>query len=51
MNELRVRKVGRSVRFGQDEYMKLEQDAMLAGAGEEVEFKKCFYDITGKELP
>ena len=28
--------------------MKLEQDAMLAGAGEEDEFIKCFDDITGK---
>ena len=31
--------------------MKLEQDAMLAEAGEENEFIKCFDDITGKELP
>ena len=30
--------------------MKLEQDAMLAGAGEEDKFTKCFDDITGKEL-
>ena len=31
--------------------MKLEQDAMLAEAGEQDEFTKCFDDITGKELP
>ena len=31
--------------------MKIEQDAMLADAGEEDEFNKCFDDITGKELP
>ena len=31
--------------------MKFEQDAMLAEAGAEDEFIKCFDDITGKELP
>ena len=31
--------------------MKPEQGAMLAEAGEEDEFIKCFDDITGKELP
>ena len=30
--------------------MKIEQDAMLAEAGEEDEFIKCLDDITGKEL-
>ena len=45
MNDLRVRKVWRSVRFGPKEYVKLEQDAMLPGAGEE-EIIKCFDDIT-----
>ena len=30
--------------------MKHEQDAMLAEAGEEHEFIKCFDDLTGKEL-
>ena len=39
-----------SVRFGQEEYTKPDQDAMLAGAGEEDKFVKCFDDITGKEL-
>ena len=51
INEPKVGKVGRSVRVGQEEYMKLEQDAMLAEAGEEVEFVKSFDDITGRELP
>ena len=36
---------------GQEEYMKSEQDAMLAEAGEEDEFIKRCDDITGKELP
>ena len=31
--------------------MNLEQDAILAEAGEEDEFIKCFDDIAGKELP
>ena len=39
------------VKFGQEKYTKIEQDAMLAGAGEEDEFIKCFNDIAGKELP
>ena len=44
-------KVWKSVRFGQEEYTKPEQDAMLAEAGEEDKLIKCFDDITGKELP
>ena len=51
MNEPKVRKVWRSVRFGPQEHVKLEQDAMLAEAGEEDDFITCFDDITGKELP
>ena len=51
MNEPEVEKFGRSVRFGQEECMKPEQDAMLAGDGEEDELIKCFNDITGEELP
>ena len=51
MNEPKVGKVGESVRFGQVEHTKLEQDAMLAEAGEEDELIKCFDDITGRELP
>ena len=31
--------------------MKPEQGAILAEAGEEDKFIKCFDDITGKELP
>ena len=49
-----IQKVGnvrKLVRFGQEKYRKPEQDAMLAGAGDEDEFFKCFDDITGKELP
>ena len=41
----------RLVRVGQEEYLNLEQDAMVAEAGEEDEFIKCCDDITGKELP
>ena len=37
--------------MGQETYKKPDQDAMLAGAGEEDEFIKCFDDVTGKELP
>ena len=44
-------RVWRSARFGQEKYTKLEQDAMLAEAGEEDELIKCIDDITGKELP
>ena len=44
----KVGKVGNTVRFGQVEYTKPEQDAMLAGAGEEDKFIKCSDDITGK---
>ena len=51
MNESKVGKVGRSARFGQEECMTLEQDAMLAEAGEENESLKCVDDISGKELP
>ena len=36
--------------IGQEQYMKSEQDAMLAEAGEKDDFIKCFGDITGKEL-
>ena len=51
MNDPNVGKVWKSVRVGQEVYTKLEEDAMLAGAGEEDDFIKCFDDITGKELP
>ena len=51
MNEPKFGKVWKSERFGQEECMKPEQDAMLAEAGEENEFIKCIDDITGKELP
>ena len=51
MNETKVGKVWRSVTVGQEEYLKPEQDAMLAEAGEEDGFIKCFDDITGKEQP
>ena len=51
MNDSKVAKVWKLVRFGQEKYKKPEQHAMLAGAGEEAEFIKCFDDITGKELP
>ena len=44
------RKVWKFVRIGQEKYRKPEQDAMLAGAGED-EFIKCFDDITGKQMP
>ena len=50
MNDPKVGNVCKSVTFGQEEYTKLEQDAVLAGAGEEVNFIKCFDDVTGKEL-
>ena len=51
MNGRKVGKVGKSLRVGQEEYLKPEQDAMLVGAGEEDKFIKCFDDSTGKELP
>ena len=51
MNDPKVGNVGRSVRVGQEEYLKPEQDTMLAEAGEEDGFTKCFDDVTGKELP
>ena len=47
-NDPQVGKVVKSVRFGQEEYTKLEEDAVLAGA--EDQFIKCFDDIIGKEL-
>ena len=50
IGDTKVGKVGNTVRFGQDEYTKPEQDAMLAGAGEEDKFIKCSDDITGKDL-
>ena len=43
-----VGKVWKSLRVGQVVYTKLEEDAMLAGAGEEDDFIKCFDDITWK---
>ena len=49
-----IQKVGNVwnlVRFGQEKGKKPEQDAILAGAGDEDEFFKCFDDMTGKELP
>ena len=49
-NGSKVGKVGRSARCDQEECMNIEQDAMLARAGEEDEFTKCYDDITGKEL-
>ena len=39
------------VRFGREKCKKPEQDAILAGAGDEDEFFKCFDDMTRKELP
>ena len=51
MNESKVEKVGRSARFRQQERIKLEQDAMLAEAGEENELIKRSDDIIGEELP
>ena len=37
-------------KYCQEEYTKPEQDAMLAGAGEEDKFIKCIDDIIGKDL-
>ena len=48
MNDPKVGKVGKVVRLGQETYKKPEQDAMLAGAGEEDEFIRCFDDIIGQ---
>ena len=48
INDPKVERVGKWVRFGLEK--KPEQDATLAGAGEEDEFINCFGDITGKEL-
>ena len=45
MNEPKVEKSGNR----KDEYIKLEQGAILAEAGEEDEFIKCFDNITGKK--
>ena len=50
MNEPTVGKVWRSVGVSQEEYLKPEQDAILAAAGEEDGFIKCLDDTTGKEL-
>ena len=49
-----IQKVGNVwnlVRFGQEKCKRPEQDATLAGAGDEDEFFKCFDDMTRKELP
>ena len=51
MNDPKVEKVWRSVSVGREKHKKPEQDATLAGAGEEDEVIKCFDDFTGKELP
>ena len=51
MNDPKVGKVCKSVRLGQNEYTKLEQDAMLTEPREEDAFFKCFDGITGNELP
>ena len=51
MNDPKVGKVWKLVTFGQEKYKKPEEDAMLAGAGVEDEFIKCFDDIAAKELP
>ena len=51
MGDPQVGKVGKSINFGREECTEPEQDAMLAGAGEEDTFIECFDDITGKELP
>ena len=50
-NDPKVGRVWKSVRFRQEEFTKPEEDATLAGAGEEDKFIKCFDDITVKELP
>ena len=42
---MKVGKVGKISRFGQEGYTENVQDAMLAGVG------KCVDDISGKELP
>ena len=47
---IQVRKVLRLARFGQEEYKKHEQDAMLAGDGEDGGIK-CFDVNIGKGLP
>ena len=47
MTDTKVGNVGRWVRFGQEEYMKLERGVWRGG----MKFIKCFNDITGKELP
>ena len=51
MKDPKVGKVWRSVRFGQEEYTKPEQEAMLAGARDKDSFIKGFEGITGKEVP
>ena len=50
-NDPKVEKVWKLVRFCHEKCKKVKNDAMLAGAGEEDEFIKCFDDTTGKELP
>ena len=50
MNDPKVVFLGKISEIWSREYTKLEQDALLAGTGEEKQFTKCFDDITGKEL-
>ena len=50
MNDPKLGQVWKLLRFGQEKCKKPEQDPMLAGAGEEDEFIKCFDDITGAAL-
>ena len=50
MDESRSGEVGRSARFGQEECMKLEQDAMLAEAGAESELITCVNFACTKRL-
>ena len=50
MDNPKVGKVWKLVRFGEEKHKKPEQDAMLAGVGEEDDFIKCFDDITGERL-
>ena len=50
VNESKGTRIVRSARFGQEECMKREQDAMLAEVGEESDFIKCVDDTIGEEL-
>ena len=50
VNDPKIGNVWKSVKIGQEEYKKPEQDAMPAGASEEDKIIKCFGDIIGKEL-